>query len=130
MKKEALEKLFSLDPYSRLITGSHCTIYAHPEDGLSGKDDINHVKHVFSSGAATYDDVMKLARVFMPAEDHGILDIEVNGKEFAMTYRPVPYSDQGIRTKGTEFTVVARHRLTKEASGEFSAALHITVPFQ
>lgn len=130
MKKEALEKLFSIDPYSRLITGTHCSVYARPGEGLSGKDDINHVMHLFSNGAATYDEVMKLAQVFMPVEDHGILDIEVNGKEFALTYRPFGYSDGEGRKIGTEFSVVARHRLTKEASAEFSTSLHITVPFQ
>lgn len=117
----ALKELFSIPPYTWLLEGTHSTVYAD-QSGISAKDDLEH-KNVPVIGPTTFDQVAKLMEQFMPPGEWSTLDVEVNGREYALS--TIHISKRGV--PGVQLVVAARHRLTKDASAGFKPSVSITL---
>lgn len=113
----ALQKLFTMPPFTLLLKGSHCTVYVEPVR-VRVKDDIENHVQPFDADTHTQNQIRSLFDQVLVAGD--LLDVTVNGRDFAITRIPDVVVD-GVR--GSEFIVTARHRLHKEASSDFKASL-------
>lgn len=115
-----------MHPYSRLLTGNDCTVCAHPSEGLTSRDDVTNAWKKWDE--TLYEEIMQIALRFMPAEPFGFLNINVNGRDFALSTTPIIYDQNFERKKGIDFIVLARHRLFRDESMKFNAIVTLTCP--
>lgn len=117
----SLRTLFSMEPFTLLLAGSHCTVYVEPT-GVRVKDDVNHLVDPVPMDPSIQDQMRTILAAILGKDDE--LDVAVNGREFAITRFPDVVQD-GVR--GAEYIVAARHRLHKDASEAFKAKVLTTV---